>query len=132
MVMNPDLRTVAGGIPILGNMHVWIADTQSVESRVNWLNILDRIEALKPIAVIPGHYLLYADGEAPTTPELVAFTRHYLYLEAFEKQAAYPGFCLVDRNDEGDVPRPQRGGITSAEYQGHQGRAEMVAVSNAC
>jgi glyoxylase-like metal-dependent hydrolase (beta-lactamase superfamily II) len=81
-----DLRTVAGGIPVFGNMHVWIADTQSVESRVNWLNILDRIEALKPVAVIPGHYLLYANGEAPATPEVVAFTRRYL--EEFEKQAA--------------------------------------------
>ena len=71
----PDLRTVVGGIPVFGNMHVWIADTQSVESRVNWLNILDRIEALKPVAVIPGHYLLYTNGEAPTTPDVVAFTR---------------------------------------------------------
>ena len=82
----PDLRTVVGGIPVFGNMHVWIADTQSVESRVNWLNILDRIEALKPVAVIPGHYLLYANGEAPTTPDVVAFTRRYLV--EFEKQAA--------------------------------------------
>ena len=53
---------------------------------MNWLNILDRIEALKPVAVIPGHYLLYANGEAPTTPEVVAFTRRHL--EEFEKQAA--------------------------------------------
>jgi len=82
----PDLKTVAGGIPVFGNMHVWVADTQSAESRLNWLNILDRIEALKPVAVIPGHYLLYANGEAPTAPEVVAFTRRYL--EEFEEQAA--------------------------------------------
>jgi glyoxylase-like metal-dependent hydrolase (beta-lactamase superfamily II) len=124
----PDLRTVVGGIPVFGNMHVWIADTQSVESRVNWLNILDRIEALKPVAVIPGHYLLYANGEAPTTPDVVAFTRRYL--EEFEKAGCQcQGFRRVDSIDEGDVSRHRRGGIASAECQGHQERAEMAAVS---
>jgi hypothetical protein len=32
--------------------------------------------------------LLYANGEAPTTPEVLAFTRRYR--EEFEKQAGIP------------------------------------------
>jgi glyoxylase-like metal-dependent hydrolase (beta-lactamase superfamily II) len=82
----PDLKTVAGGVPVFGNMHLWVADTQTPESRQNWLKTLDRIDALNPKTVVPGHYLLDADGKAPTTPAVVNFNRDYL--KAFEAQAA--------------------------------------------
>lgn len=82
----PALKTVAGGIPVAANLHVWVADTQTVASRQAWGKTLDAIEALKPRAVVPGHYLVGADGKRPDTLASVRFTRDYL--RAFEQEAA--------------------------------------------
>ncbi|RZL64660.1 MAG: MBL fold metallo-hydrolase [Variovorax sp.] len=81
----PSLKTVIGGVPVSHNIHVWVADTQTVASRQDWLKTLDRIDALRPNAVIPGHALPGADGKLSTTGG-VAFTRGYL--KAFEAEAA--------------------------------------------
>ncbi|KUG41009.1 Metallo-beta-lactamase protein [Pseudomonas savastanoi pv. fraxini] len=59
-----------------------IADTQSPKSRQDWLATLKGIEALKPVTVIPGHYL----GEVPAGTKAVTFTADYL--KSFEQQAA--------------------------------------------
>lgn len=78
----PSLQTVAGGVVVFGNLHVWMADTQTPKSHQDWLATLARIEALKPKAVIPGHY---AQG-APLTVESVRYTAGYI--RAFDAAAA--------------------------------------------
>ncbi|KAF1072070.1 MAG: hypothetical protein GAK39_00823 [Variovorax sp.] len=82
----PSLKTVVGGVPVSANIHLWVADTQTPESRRDWRRTLDRIAALKPKTVVPGHYLPNADGSAPSTLASVNFTR--AYLQAFEAEAA--------------------------------------------
>lgn len=82
----PSNKAVIGGIPVLANEHVWIADTQTPESRENWKKTLDAITALEPEMVVPGHYSLNADGSKPFTLASVRFTRDYL--DAFEAEAA--------------------------------------------
>ncbi|MCY1369934.1 hypothetical protein D9M69_570000 [compost metagenome] len=81
----PSQKAVVGGIPVSANIHVWVADTQTVQSRRDWLKTLDRIAALHPKTVVPGHYLSNADGSAPYTVASVKFTRDYL--KAFETEA---------------------------------------------
>ena len=71
-----------GGVVVAGNIHVWVADTQSMRSRLDWLGTLGRIEKLKPAVVVPGHY---AAG-APLDIASVRFTRDYL--KAFDQEAA--------------------------------------------
>ncbi|WP_174848560.1 MBL fold metallo-hydrolase [Yersinia artesiana] len=70
----PSLKAVVGGVAVSGNIHLWVADTQTPESRQNWLTTLGKIKALKPIIVVPGHYL----DNAPQTLESVTFTQNYL------------------------------------------------------
>jgi glyoxylase-like metal-dependent hydrolase (beta-lactamase superfamily II) len=70
----PALNAVVGGVVVSGNMHLWMADSQSVESRKNWLTTLDNIAALQPKTVVPGHFL----PGAPQTLESVTFTQNYL------------------------------------------------------
>ncbi|SMG01343.1 Metallo-beta-lactamase superfamily protein PA0057 [Burkholderia singularis] len=82
----PSERAVVGGIPVAANIHVWIADTQTPESRRHWIETLDRIAALHPARVVPGHYLANPDGSKPYSLAAVKFTRDYLI--AFEAQAA--------------------------------------------
>jgi len=81
----PSLKTVVGGIPVSANIHVWMADTQTVQSRRAWLATLAAIEALQPSRVVPGHYLANADGSLPDSPQTVTATREYLL--AFEQEA---------------------------------------------
>lgn len=82
----PSLKTVVGGIPVSANIHVWIADTQTLQSRRDWLGTLDAVAALKPLKVVPGHYLNNADGSLPDSPQTVSWTRDYLL--AFDEEAS--------------------------------------------
>ncbi len=70
----PSLRTVAGGAVVFSGTHVWVADTQTVQARKDWRSTLHTIIALKPVRVIPGHYL----GTLPEGVGAVLFTDQYL------------------------------------------------------
>jgi glyoxylase-like metal-dependent hydrolase (beta-lactamase superfamily II) len=82
----PSRKAVLGGVVVFANSHVWVADTQSVESRRDWFKTLASIESLSPAMVIPGHYLPNADGTNPFDGRSVAYTREYL--KTFEAEAA--------------------------------------------
>ncbi|MEE4344586.1 MBL fold metallo-hydrolase [Pseudomonas alliivorans] len=78
----PSLKAVVGGVVVSSGIHAWIADTQTPTSRQDWLATLKGIEALKPVTVIPGHYL----GEVPEETKAVTFTADYL--KSFDEHAA--------------------------------------------
>lgn len=82
----PSIKAVVGGVPVSANIHLWVADTQTLESRRDWLKTLGRIEALRPKTVVPGHFEPNADGSMPYSVASVKFTRSYL--QAFETEAA--------------------------------------------
>lgn len=70
----PSIKTAFGGVPVYSGVHVWMADSQSKAARTEWVNALDRMLALKPERVIPGHFL----REAPKGTQAVTFTRDYV------------------------------------------------------
>ena len=70
----PANKAILGGTGVAWGMHVWTADTQSVESRQQWINTLDEMAALHPQQVIPGHYL----GTPPAGDRAITSTRDYL------------------------------------------------------
>ncbi|MNC57549.1 hypothetical protein D3C75_1072240 [compost metagenome] len=71
----PALKAVVGGVPVAGNnIHLWVADTQTPQSRADWQQTLESIKALKPEVVVPGHFL----PGAPQMLESVTFTQNYL------------------------------------------------------
>ncbi|WP_068829004.1 MBL fold metallo-hydrolase [Pseudomonas sp. BMS12] len=70
----PSLKAVVGGVLVDAGEHVWTADTQTAQSRRDWLASLDQIEALQPQVLVPGHYL----GDVPHTLAALRFTRGYL------------------------------------------------------
>ncbi|WP_439841929.1 Vmh family MBL fold metallo-hydrolase [Aeromonas taiwanensis] len=70
----PSIKTAFGGVPVYSGVHVWMADSQSKAARTEWVNALDRMLALTPERVIPGHFL----GEAPKGTQAVTFTRNYV------------------------------------------------------
>lgn len=78
----PSAKTILGGVLLYENMHAWIADTQTPESRQKWYRSLDEMQALQPNTVIPGHFL----GKSSQTEEAINFTRQYV--QTFETATA--------------------------------------------
>jgi glyoxylase-like metal-dependent hydrolase (beta-lactamase superfamily II) len=70
----PGIKAVVGGVLTSANIHLWVADAQSVEARQRWLKSLDELEALQPAILVPGHYL----GEPAMDLADLRFTRDYL------------------------------------------------------
>ncbi|WP_321781906.1 MBL fold metallo-hydrolase [Burkholderia pyrrocinia] len=117
----PSERTVVGGIPVAANIHVWMADTQSPLSHANWLATLDRIDALKPVRVVPGHFLPNRDGSQPFTTG-VAFTRDYLKAFDQETARAKDSVALVAAMD---ARYPNLGAKPSLEMSAKVAKGEM-------
>lgn len=71
-------RAVLGGVLLFQQEHVWTADTETPESRAAWIALLDEMQALDPVLVVPGHLV---PGTA-TDASAIDYTR--TYLQAFE------------------------------------------------
>lgn len=78
----PSIKTVAGGVNVFAGLHVWTADTQTVQDRAAWARKLDAMAALRPERVVPGHA---AAGEKQDAAQ-IAYTQ--AYLARFETELA--------------------------------------------
>jgi hypothetical protein len=79
----PSIKAVVGGINVFGTtFNLWMADAQTPEARKNWMNVLDKIEALHPSIVIPAH----ANSNSPFDVSAVGHTKSYIqfYEEALK------------------------------------------------
>ncbi|HSK40828.1 MAG TPA: MBL fold metallo-hydrolase [Arenibaculum sp.] len=74
IVWIPDLKAVVTGDTVYGGCHVWTADAGKAE-RAAWMRTLDRIEALAPEVVVPGHF---KTGTPTSLDATVGHTRDYL------------------------------------------------------
>lgn len=70
----PHDKTLLGGVGISAGIHVWAADTQSLQSRDEWRSTLAEMKSLKPKVVIPGHFI----GNQPAGTQAIDFTSNYL------------------------------------------------------
>jgi glyoxylase-like metal-dependent hydrolase (beta-lactamase superfamily II) len=70
----PSLRTIAGGVNVFAGLHVWTADSQTVQERANWRAKLGAMAALQPLRVIPGH----SRAGAPQDATQLRYTQDYL------------------------------------------------------
>jgi glyoxylase-like metal-dependent hydrolase (beta-lactamase superfamily II) len=71
----PSIKAVVGGINVFGTtFNLWMADSQTADSRKNWITILDAIEALHPSIVIPAH----ANADSPFDLSAVEHTKRYI------------------------------------------------------
>lgn len=80
MLWVPSLNALIAGDTVYGGTHVWTASSDRAE-RAAWRKTLQRIEALKPELVVPGHI----GAATPLTLAAVAHTREYL--DAFDEVA---------------------------------------------
>ncbi|MEJ1975619.1 MAG: MBL fold metallo-hydrolase [Acetobacteraceae bacterium] len=69
----PSAGLIVGGDAVYNGIHPYLGETNT-ESRLAWIATLDRLEALKPTAVIAGHKV----PENKDDPVIIAETRQYL------------------------------------------------------
>ena len=69
----PSIGLMVAGDAVYNGIHPFMAET-SEDSRLQWIAALDRLEALKPRAVVAGH----KDPAHADSPHHIAATRHYI------------------------------------------------------
>ena len=115
----PSIRTVAGGVPVAWGEHVWMADTQTAQSHINWLATLGEMRALSPRAVIPGHFV----GAMPAGLKAVDFTAQYIH--AFDEETAKAKNAAALSNAM-KKRYPNLGGESSLELSAKVAKGEMA------
>ena len=114
----PSLKAVVGGVLVNGNEHVWTADTQTLASRQQWIKMLDKIEALHPKIVVPGHF----SAGAPQNIESVRFTKNYLKTYEAETTKAKDSAALIEAMKK---HYPNLEGVSSLELGAKVSKGEM-------
>jgi glyoxylase-like metal-dependent hydrolase (beta-lactamase superfamily II) len=69
----PSIGLIVGGDVVYNGIHPYLGETDT-QSRLEWISTLDKLEALKPKAVIAGHKAPENDDD----PRIIAETRQYL------------------------------------------------------
>ncbi|MBA0432684.1 MBL fold metallo-hydrolase [Stenotrophomonas maltophilia] len=114
----PSLRAIVGGIPVVAGEHVWMADTQTPKSHTDWLQTLQRLQALKPKVVVPGHY---APGAALDASAL-RFTADYIRAFDAETAKAKDSAALVKAMQ---ARYPKLDGVASLELSAKVAKGEV-------
>jgi glyoxylase-like metal-dependent hydrolase (beta-lactamase superfamily II) len=96
MLWIPEQRILIAGDVVFNNMHVYTAETDST-AREKWLNSLQKIRALKPLVVIPGHSKVGAPLDASTA---IDFTENYLLVFEEELKKAKDPDSLINAMKE--------------------------------
>src|ERR1700719_439624 len=69
----PSIGLIAAGDAVYNGIHPFLGETDT-QSRLEWISTLDKLEALKPKAVVAGHKVPENDDD----PRVIAETRQYL------------------------------------------------------
>ncbi len=67
-------KVILGGVLVFADEHVWIADTPHGEQLDAWDALLQEMQELNPVTVVPGHRL----PSAPADASALSYTRDYL------------------------------------------------------
>jgi glyoxylase-like metal-dependent hydrolase (beta-lactamase superfamily II) len=69
----PSIGLIVGGDVVYNGIHPYLGETDAA-SRLEWISTLDKLERLKPKAVVAGHKVPENDDD----PRIIAETRQYL------------------------------------------------------
>lgn len=89
----PSTRTLVAGDLVFSDAYLWIADARTPEERQEWLDNLDKLEALNPKVIIPGH----APNNKPINPNCIDFSRKYIKNFTKELKAAKDSKDLIKK-----------------------------------
>ncbi len=90
VVWIPSIRTLVASDAVYDHAHSWLSATKSPAMMNEWLSVLDRLDALKPEVVVPGH----APSNEYLSPSSIEFTRRYIQTFAAKMKEAPDGAAL--------------------------------------
>ena len=103
VVWIPSIKTLIASDLIFDHAHAWLCAAKSPALAQQWLDALDRLAALKPEVVVPGH----APSNKYLSPSSIGYTQQYIrtFLKVLsdtngadelvaEMQRQYPDFAL--------------------------------------
>lgn len=90
VVWIPSIRTIVASDVIYDHAHAWLSATKSPTMMNEWLSVLDRLDALKPEIVVPGH----APSNKYLSPVSIDYTRQYIKTFAAKMKEAPDGNAL--------------------------------------
>lgn len=87
----PSIKTIAGGISVSIDSHLWMADTQNVKAIDQWIGQIDAMKSLKPEQVVASHF-----AKLSLSPTSLNFVKGYLenYKKAVTENKTTP--TIVD------------------------------------
>lgn len=71
---NKNDQLLVGGILVSTGSHLFMADTKSIDSQLQWINDLSELESLSLRTVIPGHF----EAGNQFMPQNIKFTKEYI------------------------------------------------------
>ncbi len=83
----PDLSLVVAGDVCYNDMHQWLAESPTEESRNSWIAALEKVAALKPATVIAGHKRPGAVDGINNVYATMAYIRAFGEIKAKSKNA---------------------------------------------
>ncbi|RRN05866.1 MBL fold metallo-hydrolase [Bibersteinia trehalosi] len=83
----PSLKTIAGNVGVFNDMHLWLADTQTMQSRQAWLAQLDEMIALNPENIVAGHSFKGKTSDKTTLEFNKAYLQKYEQVLAESKDS---------------------------------------------
>ena len=111
----PSIGLIVGGDVVYNGIHPYLGETDT-QSRLEWISTLDKLETLKPKAVIAGHKV----PENDDNPRIIAETRQYL--RDFNRlNTATEDRARALRRDAGNLSRSRQSRISLGWRQGGQG-----------
>ncbi|UKB84782.1 MBL fold metallo-hydrolase [Chryseobacterium sp. MEBOG06] len=69
----PSIKTIAGGISVSTDSHLWMADTQNIKAIDQWIGQIDAMKSLSPQQVVPSHFT-----KQSLSPQSLDFVKSYL------------------------------------------------------
>jgi glyoxylase-like metal-dependent hydrolase (beta-lactamase superfamily II) len=76
----PSIELVVAGDVVYSGIHLYLAETNP-QSRLEWIDALDTLEALKPHAVVPGHKVPDNDDDPKNIAETCQYLRDFIRLD---------------------------------------------------
>ncbi|MCE0559128.1 MULTISPECIES: MBL fold metallo-hydrolase [unclassified Motilimonas] len=115
----PANKAILGNVAVSGNLHLWMADTQSDEELQAWSAQLKEMKSLKPEVVIPGHMT----PDSALDLSSVQFSLSYLTTFISEKSKANNSAELINAMDQA---YPQAASPSSLELSAKVHTGEMT------
>jgi glyoxylase-like metal-dependent hydrolase (beta-lactamase superfamily II) len=112
----PSIGLIAAGDVVYNGVHPFLAETNA-RTRIEWIDTLDRLEALEPDAVVAGHKVPVNDDDPRNIAETRKYLRDFVRLDQVTDTPRALFDAMIKLYPERANPGSLWGGATAAKAQ---------------